>query len=197
MRRLTAQSLAIAAAVAFAGCGFTPRDNATGTALGTGNVTGTPAGAGASSGTGATTGAAANTGHSNPDANCGNKTKPANKLLPDILIVLDKSGSMNEDMANMMCANNNCGPTSKWALMTPAINQVVTDTQMDVNWGLKFFADANGGQCAVNNTAAVAIGADRAPMIMSQITMQTDAMGGVRNGSRTPTRAAVTAPSPT
>ena len=88
---------------------------------------------------------------------CATFPKSSSKLPPDILIVLDASGSMNEDQTNTSCGNQGCGATSKWALMVPAINQVVTDTQTEVNWGLKFFADS--GSCGVNNNAAVPIAA--------------------------------------
>ena len=65
---------------------------------------------------------------------------------------------MNEDATNTCCGTSGCGATSKWALMMPAINQVVSDTQTEVNWGLKFFADS--GSCGVNNNAAVPHRAD-------------------------------------
>jgi len=90
---------------------------------------------------------------------------------------------------NAMC-NGGCGATSKWALMTPAINTVVADTQAEVNWGIKFFADM-GSTCGVNaNTVAVNIATNNATAIATAITGRTSANGGVANGSRTPTRAA-------
>ena len=42
-------------------------------------------------------------GNSTPDANCGARSKTAMKVAPDILIVLDRSGSMNDDINNQMC----------------------------------------------------------------------------------------------
>jgi hypothetical protein len=119
---------------------------------------------------------------------CATFPKSSSKLPPDILIVLDASGSMNEDQTNTSCGNQGCGATSKWALMVPAINQVVTDTQTEVNWGLKFFADS--GSCGVNNNAAVPIAPMTATAIATSIMGRTSANGGVSNGSSTPTRAA-------
>jgi hypothetical protein len=124
---------------------------------------------------------------------CGSFDKPSAKLPPDILIVQDASGSMNQDSTNMMCPNPGCGATSKWALMIPAINQVVMETQAEVNWGLKMFADM-GGSCGVApNTVAVNIATNNAAAISTALMGRTDAMGNVTNGSSTPTRAAMNA----
>src|SRR4029078_12758044 len=82
------------------------------------------------------------------DRNCGEKSKTATKVPPEILILLDRSGSMNEDITGGTCNDGgfrggaHWRATSKWALMVPAINQVVMETESDVNWGLKFFPDS-------------------------------------------------------
>jgi hypothetical protein len=168
----------------FAGCGFAPAasgnsgSGATGTPLGTGaNGGGLVGGGAAQSGHGAVTG-----------MNCAEVPQVVNKLPPDILIVQDASGSMNEDATNTSCGTNGCGATSKWALMMPAINMVVNDTQAEVNWGLKLFADS--GSCGVNNNAQVPIAPNNAAAIAAALTARTSANGGVANGSSTPTRAA-------
>jgi von Willebrand factor type A domain len=166
-------------------CGFSPsRSGATGSGAnsGTGNMaTGIGNFGGNTSGTGGLTGGAG-------AMQCGAVPKSSSKLPPDILIVLDASGSMNDDSTNTSCGTMGCGTNSKWALMTPAINTVVNDTQTEVNWGLKFFAD--NGSCGVNNNAAVPIAPSNATAIMTAITGRTSANGGVMNGSSTPTRAA-------
>ena len=181
------------------GCGFSP---------------GKPVSGAGGSGFGATTGGGNNTGLGNfgggfttgqggltgqgGNMGCATFPKSSSKLPPDILIILDASGSMNEDPTNTSCGNAGCGTTSKWAVMTPAINQVVNDTQTDVNWGLKFFADM-GNTCGVNaTTVAVNIATNNATAIGTAITGRTStggttAAGGVLNGSRTPTRAAMNA----
>ena len=51
---------------------------------------------------------------------------------------------MNDDINNRVPSRRRhrrqgCGAQSKWALMIPAITQVVTETEADVNWGLKLF----------------------------------------------------------
>jgi hypothetical protein len=89
-----------------------------------------------------------------------------------------------------MSCSNGCGAMSKWALLTPALNQVVMQTQTTVNWGLKLFADTDSS-CGVSpNTVAVQVGANNAGAIANVIAGRTAANGGVTNGSRTPTRSA-------
>ena len=127
--------------------------------------------------------------------NCGEKSKTATKVPPEILILLDRSGSMNEDINGGTCNDGgvgvgaNCGATSKWALMVPAINKVVMETEADVNWGLKFFPDNTINSCNVSTTAAVPVGAGNAGAIASAIMASTSANGGVMTGyNNTPTR---------
>ena len=168
------------------GCAFNPeRQAGDGGGVGSGGTFYIPP-IGGATGTGGGGGA----GHSNPDANCGARDKPANRLPPDILLVYDASGSMNEDIMNVACAAPGCGAASKWSVMAPAVNQVVSATETDVNWGLKFFASDNN--CGVNATANVPVGAMSAAMVANAIQLRTDATGNVTMSSRTPTRAGVT-----
>ena len=102
-------------------------------------------------------------------------------------MVLDASGSMNEDLANQSCTGG-CGANSKWSQMTAALTQVVAQTDTTVNWGLKMFADS--GTCGVSNNVSVPIGASNATLIANAITGRTDVNGNVANGSNTPTRRA-------
>lgn len=168
-------------------CGFSPGKPVSG-AGGAGNtvVTGLGNFGGSGTGQGGLTGQGGG-------QECGSFDKPSSKLPPDILIVQDASGSMNQDSMNMACPNPGCGAMSKWALMIPALNQVVMETQGEVNWGLKMFADM-GGQCGVApNTVAVNIAANNAAAIQTALAGRTDAMMNVTNGSSTPTRAAMNA----
>src|SRR5436190_20051665 len=114
-------------------------------------ASGGPIGSGASSGsgTGLISGGGAQTGSANNGGmNCATVNQPVNKLPPDILLVQDKSGSMNDDPATgMTCTTAGC---TKWEQTTAALMQVLTATDSGVNWGLKFFASPNGGTCGVN-----------------------------------------------
>jgi hypothetical protein len=123
-------------------------------------------------------------------AMCTPGERPALRGTPDIVILLDASGSMNEDPLGQMCMNG-CGPTSKWSSMTPAINQIVATTETSVNWGLKLFADDN--RCGVSPGVAVPVAPGNAIAIADAIAGRTDATGNVTSGSSTPTRLAVNA----
>jgi len=86
-----------------------------------------------------------------------------------------------------------CGANSKWALITPAIKQVVADTDMDVNWGLKFFPDSAANVCNVGSGVAVPVGPGSGAAVTTAIMGSTNTMGGVMTGyNATPTRSAMT-----
>src|SRR5262249_39679889 len=133
MRRLAPRLFSIALA-ALGGCGFTPRAELTGSSTGAANSSGHVTGTGNSTRAGATGGAP---GSSNKDVNCGTFMQPAQMVPPDILIVQDKSGSMNDQADGTTC-NGGCGANSKWSQTTSALNMVIGMTDTTVNWGLKF-----------------------------------------------------------
>jgi hypothetical protein len=183
MRR-SAHFAVITVAAALAGCGFTPKAEMTGGATGAANSSGHITGTGNSTGAGASSGGGGTPGSSNLDVNCGAVSHGAAMLPPDILIVQDKSGSMNQ-LADGTSCGNMCATTGKWAQMTAAIKSVTAMTDTTVNWGLKFFATSNSG-CTVNNGAEVPV----APMSAGAIAT---AINGAAPGSSTPTRAAMDA----
>ncbi len=205
MGRSMAGSLTIVAAIALGGCSGVKRASTSPAGTGIGGSTGASGAAGAGaiggaagSGRGGTSpiidldGGADSTG---ADRNCGQTSKTATKIPPEILILLARSGSMSEDISGATCNDGglgggaNCGATSKWALMVPAINQVVRETEADVNWGLKFFPDSTTNSCDVSTTPAVPVGAASAGAIASAIMASTSANGGVMTGyNNTPTR---------
>jgi hypothetical protein len=116
------------------------------------------------------------------EAGCASVSRSVHQLPADVLIVLDKSGSMRDDAQGNHCMGPaGCGAASKWALVTAALDQVVAMTDSTVNWGLKLFATGNG--CGVSSTAEVPVGPMNAPAI-------TSAIAGASLGSRTPTRLA-------
>ena len=117
------------------------------------------------------------TSMSNPDSNCAAVTQGAAPLPPDILIVQDRSGSMDWN-ADASCMRN-CGADSRWNQVTAALNQVVTSTDTMVNWGLKFFGSSNS--CTVTANPEVPIGPMNGAAIVA-------AIGRTNTGSPTPTR---------
>ncbi|MEA2700702.1 MAG: hypothetical protein QOI66_4973 [Myxococcales bacterium] len=91
-------------------------------------------------------------------ATCGVKTFGLDKVTPDLLVVLDKSGSMGETPDGQLCltlTGINCGPTSKWPQMTAAINQVVGQTDGSIRWGLKLFPE--DFICGISTNIAVPV----------------------------------------
>ena len=111
------------------------------------------------------------------DSNCAAVNQGAAPLPPDILIVQDRSGSM-EWNADATCMRN-CGADSRWNQVTAALNQVVTTTDTMVNWGLKFFGSSNS--CSVTAAPEVPIGPTNGAAIVA-------AIGRTTTGSPTPTR---------
>ena len=119
------------------------------------------------------------------------EARSGNKLPPDVLILLDASGSMNNTTDDLVCSGG-CGAASKWAQLTPALDALVAANESTANWGLKMFADSDAA-CGVSNAIAVPVAKMNASPIAAAIGARTSANGDLLNGSRTPTRAAVTA----
>jgi hypothetical protein len=124
---------------------------------------------------------------------CGLFKAPLEKLPPDVLIVLDRSGSMNGQVIPpgfdipmfLLCLLlNNCPATmSKWVAMTGALQTSVAASGAAVNYGLKFFP--TDSDCAVADGAAVPIAPDNVGPINNAIAMTLP-------GGGTPTGPAVT-----
>jgi hypothetical protein len=145
-----------------------------------GNNGGTGGTGGSNSSTGGTTGSSTGgtTGGQpdpNMDPNCGEQDFMLQKgLPPDLLIILDRSGSMSSDPGN--------GMGTKWDQVTAALNQTVAALQGQIKWGLETFPSDN--DCGVSSTVNVTVGANNAAAIASAISMT------MPNGS-TPTTAAI------
>jgi hypothetical protein len=166
------------------GCGFTPGQAAppTGSASsGAGGNTGIGAspGTGSSPGIGLSPGAGGDVGPAG--GNCGQASVPIVATPPDVLIIQDKSGSMNEDDSG----RGSGGPNSKWTQMAAALKQVVMANDQQINWGLKFFSDSDAQPCDATGAPVVTIGTGNYGPIST-------AIDGTMPGGNTPTRDAVT-----
>ena len=150
------------------------------------------AGAGASSGSGGTNGSFGAGGPNGsfgpgPDGApfCGTLysgvTAP---VRPDILLLLDRSSSMNDDSNETSCTGG-CGAKSKWALLSAAIGRMVTNHPL-VNWGLAPFGSDDA--CGVNAGVEVDVAPDAAPSIAL-------ALAATTPGGAAPTAAAILAAS--
>jgi hypothetical protein len=122
---------------------------------------------------------------SRPDAQhtsaCGAIRQLGGPIPPEVLLVLDKSGSMSNLPDGTTCSGG-CGSSSKWAQVTTAIERVVGMTTT-VQWGLKLFATSNMG-CDVSDGVEVPIGPSNAAAITFTIAQ-------AKLGSHTPTALAV------
>ncbi len=113
---------------------------------------------------------------------CGQMNVGVMPLPPDILIVQDKSGSMDEDDSGSSCKGG-CGSKSKWSEVSAALTQVVTNTDTTINWGIKFFSD--DGTCGASAAPAVTVAAGNGAAVAG-------AISGTKTGGNTPTRDAIT-----
>ncbi|HTA19816.1 MAG TPA: vWA domain-containing protein [Polyangia bacterium] len=140
-----------------------------GTAASSGSGSAASSGGGASSGTAASSGTGASAPPPTADGhNCGLQQYGLQNVPPDLLIVLDKSGSMANDQTDTPCARG-VACQSKWADMTAGINMVVAQTDTTIRWGLKYFS--TDGNCGVAAGAAVPIAANNAAAIAGSIMM--------------------------
>jgi len=140
------------------------------------------------------------------DANCGSSTSSTSQLPADVLLVLDRSGSMVYSIADncycdktaqraaqagngTLCSDtSNC--TTRWQSVTSGVTTTLTSTP-NIRWGLKFFSSPQQGGgfnagCNVSNGADVAIGDNSASSIQTLIST-------TQPGNNTPTAAAITA----
>ena len=63
---------------------------------------------------------------------------------PQILLLLDRSASMKEDING---TNNAPLPDQKWTYVVPGVTAAIQATDNDVQWGLKLFPEGTGNEC--------------------------------------------------
>ena len=150
--------------------------------VGAGGVTGSAGGVtGSAGGTGGDVG-----GSSGSAQFCGTAASYAEPALrSDILIVIDRSSSMSDDSNETVCTGG-CGPSSKFEVLSAALDQLVYENP-SVNWGLAFYPTDDA--CGVTAGAAVDPSPNAPPAIES--TLPTMMPGG----GDAPTAAAIYAAS--
>ncbi len=170
----------------FLGCDST-QDVGVGAANGSPGSVGVPTvnlDAAIAGGTGGTTTGLAPT----DDANCGTQTSNTAHGVADVLLVFDRSGSMDySTTADSTCAGGGlglgrgrgAGPTigctTRWSALTTGIAATLNGTVGSIQWGLKLFASPAGGACGVTNGVEVPISASSVPAIEAQIASVTPA----------------------
>jgi Mg-chelatase subunit ChlD len=97
----------------------------------------------------------------------------------ELLLVLDRSGSMQDAPDGASAA------TTKWDLVVPAINQVITATDTTISWGMKVFPEGSGEECdaaGVTSNVDVPLAALNAAKVTGAITMTTPEGNGTPTG---------------
>jgi hypothetical protein len=111
-----------------------------------------------------------------PENACGSASIPTEQVPGSLLIVFDKSGSMDTEVSG----------STRWDLATSAINNVLTTTSDELSAGLLLFP--NGGDCMVSSTPDVPV----APLSTSR-SMIASTLGSSGPGGNTPAFAALLA----
>jgi von Willebrand factor type A domain len=162
----------------------------------------TDGGSGGSSGTGASTGsgggfigsdASSNGGGDGstiiegPDGSCGASPFNAANRPANILLVIDRSGSMSEKFAQ-----TDAGDVSRWAAMKSAIGSTVANANPSLSFGLELFpysTDPKAAMCALpSGAASIQVPIAGHDVAVNQINT---ALASTNPGGGTPTSAAL------
>lgn len=115
---------------------------------------------------------------------CGRQDFNVEREPVDILLVLDRSASMKDD------PSGDSGKPSKWEIVVPALQEVITATDSAVSWGLKVFPEGDGeGSCTAESFPSdilIPIAESNAATVNKAISSTTD------EGDGTPTGDAIT-----
>ncbi len=190
--------------LSFAACGSSRGvEGETGGKGSTNPVTGAGGTQGYHPGSGGASGShdAGTTGGSQPsgDANCGVQTSSTKQLPTDVLLVLDRSGSMTYSITTDCCCSNTCRSitntsmcssttscTERWPALTSAVDSTIS-AAVGINWGLKLFSSpGQSDACGVNAGVEVGIATNSVASIQSNI-------ASVSPSGSTPTASAITA----
>jgi len=192
-KRFHMKSLIGLALAAGCGSGLVDADPAITSVAGSGGASGAPGAAGPAGGDAAApfsfrtsdAGAPAPAAELSADGkNCGVSTHALARVPANVLLVLDRSGSMVENKADgPVCATRTCG--TRWAETTAALKPALEKTQTGINWGLELFPVDD--YCGVADGPAVPV----APMNAAAITARYTGLPPVSGKGYTPTRDAI------
>jgi hypothetical protein len=165
-----------------AGCGSEELKNRDNAGAGGGILTGTiTTSTGAGGNNGGTAGSGIGIGGAGPrDAdNCGELHFVAERKPAEVMLVLDRSGSMKDPPTGAATS------TTKWDLVVPGINEVIRGTDASVFWGLKSFPEGSGSECVatgVTSAIDVPMGIMNAAAMTGAITATTPEGNGTPTG---------------
>jgi Mg-chelatase subunit ChlD len=165
----------------------TPRPGGSGSGGSIGSAGSAGSGFGNSPSANAGSGNTLNTGDSaSPDAGdvmngeCARQDVNLNRRPAQILLLLDRSGSMKEKPSG-----SNGGAETKWELVVPGVNEAVTATDASVSWGLKVFPEGEGSECiaeSVTSAIPVAIAPANAAAVTAAVESTTPEGNGTPTG---------------
>jgi hypothetical protein len=181
--RLVAFSTASLVLAAMFGCSATSgRDNTIpGTAGGNGGNGGGAFGGTGGSPVGGASGAAGSgiivdSGGGGDALECGGETFPLERKPAKVLLVLDRSGSMEEP------PDGSTTNESKWQLTVPSLNEVIGNTGAQIQWGLKTFPEGDEAYCTVTDAIDVQLAANNASAVTGAISTTTPKGNGTPTG---------------
>lgn len=127
--------------------------------------------------------------------NCGNSASTMTPVPADLLLLLDRSGSMTNDMAtDDPCDTASGSCAERWSVMTQAMRQVLASSSSSIHWGLKLFSTPGleGGLGAVP-AGCVVMPDVEVPIDSGNSGALVDRISATTPNYNTPTRAAVQA----
>lgn len=127
------------------------------------------------------------------DNNCGNDAKTMTQTPADLLLVLDRSGSMANDIASDdQCDTSFGGCAERWATMIQAMRVVLVASPASINWGLKFFSSPSWtSSLGTTPKGCVVLPEMDVPIDTGNGDKIVNAIVGVTPNNNTPTRAAI------
>jgi hypothetical protein len=169
---------------AAASCSASSEPGSGGKLTGSGGATGTGLGGGATAtglgGDGVTlSGSGGGTG-SGGAPECGRQDFNIAPVPVDMLLVLDRSASMEDD------PSGGSSTPSKWEILVPALQQAITSTNTVISWGLKAFPEGEkAGSCTTASSPVhilVPIAPNNAATVSQAISGLTDHGDGTPTG---------------
>ena len=119
-----------------------------------------------------------------PDGACGSAAIPTERLPGSLLLVFDRSSSMDEDVQGHRAGDRAFMPPSKWDASEAAITAALAGTGDDLGVGLLLFPTLEGDVCDVTLSSTVPrVGI--APLSTNRSVI-TSALAGGPNGGNTP-----------
>ncbi|HJK95203.1 MAG TPA: vWA domain-containing protein [Polyangiaceae bacterium LLY-WYZ-15_(1-7)] len=127
-----------------------------------------------------------------PDSSCGATAIPTERVPGSLLLVFDRSTSMDEDPDGDRPGDRDYDGTSKWDIAEEAIDTVLSSVGDDLGTGLLLFPTGDGGDICDVTLGASVPHVEIAPLSISRPAIRT-ALGGGPNGGNTPIHAALNA----